>query len=331
MNFRNVYIETLRDEFQPFPVLQTFTFLHVHNYVHFLFITVNTLLKNNFYEIYQFIENKIQINVWTSPISTDALLFTNRKEIEQLFEEIQISKKYTFLVCDSFDLYCEIQPDPTLFQELIHSLQFHKIQSIIDKCKSFIDEHLIPLIDESQEGLEGNLFMSHHTTYTDLFKQKLINFINLLSYRGSITNILEIGFNSGFSALLMLLTNSHVKLTCVDLGEHRYTLPCFRVLKQHFGDRIHLIIGDSQHVLPTLHHKYELIHIDGGHFGNIPENDIVNTYPLTRVNTVLIMDDTNYQTLKDIWVRKSQEYCYSTFAMKEIAFSPHHDINIRVK
>ena len=47
---------------------------------------------------------------------------------------------------------------------------------------------------------------------------------------------MEIGFNSGFSTLLMLLTNPYVCVSCFDLGEHIYTMPCYEKLKEKFND-----------------------------------------------------------------------------------------------
>ena len=62
-------------------------------------------------------------------------------------------------------------------------------------------------------------------------------------------NVMEIGFNSGFSTLLMLISNTNMHITCFDLGEHSYTLPCYEKIKETFGDRISIVIGDSTKTL----------------------------------------------------------------------------------
>lgn len=332
MNFKNVYIEQLQKEHASFPVLQTFNFTNIHNYKNFLFVTKHVLLKNNFYELYQFIDTQDEKEVWTSPSQPDVIFFSNSSKINTLFQEIHKSHVYGFAIYNSINLYCEIQNDETVYNTFLNNFKFNRSQNIIGECKQFIDEHLLPLIIESQESLEGNLFMAHLTTqYTDIYSQKVSNFINLLTYRGNITNVLEIGFNAGFSALLMLLTNSHIHITCVDLGEYCYTLPCFRVLQEHFGDRIHLIIGDSQKVIPTLHHKYDLIHIDGGHTEEVASNDIQNTHFLTKPQTILIMDDTNDYMLSMLWEERSKHFGYVSFNMKELVETEYHNIKIRLK
>ena len=76
---------------------------------------------------------------------------------------------------------------------------------------------------------------------------------------------MEIGFNSGFSTLLMLISNPNIHIFCFDLGEHKYTIPCYEKLKETFGDRINITIGDSTKTLQNINDNYDLIHIDGGH------------------------------------------------------------------
>jgi predicted O-methyltransferase YrrM len=109
--------------------------------------------------------------------------------------------------------------------------------------------------------------MLHETIdYTNLFFDKQVNII-LASQSQNNNDVLEIGFNSGFSALLMLLTNENIKITCVDICTHKYTMLCFNKMKDIFGDRINIINGSSEKILPTLAgNTYDMIHLDGGHF-----------------------------------------------------------------
>lgn len=76
--------------------------------------------------------------------------------------------------------------------------------NIINKTKDIINNELLPIINNIGEPLEGNLFMYHLTTehYSEfIIKQK--NIIQTANQK-NIKEILEIGFNSGFSALLFL-------------------------------------------------------------------------------------------------------------------------------
>ena len=200
----------------------------------------------------------------------------------------------------------------------------------ITKTKQYINNHLLPIIKDSGDLLEGNIFMKHKTTeYTNEFLNKVKNISNLVLNK-NIKNVMEIGFNSGFSTLLMLLSNPNMKITCFDLCEHKYTGPCYIKLKEDFGDRITLIIGDSRVTLPKINEVYDLIHIDGGHSNELAESDILNSFRLSKQKTILIMDDYNFSNLNALWKR-----FIITFNLKPLNINlyntPHHDIKYVVK
>lgn len=195
----------------------------------------------------------------------------------------------------------------------------------IEITKQFINNHLLPIVEQCGELLEGNIFMIHHTTtYTDLYQNKAKNICNLVLNQ-NITQVAEIGFNSGFSALLMLMTNPTLHLTCFDLGEHSYTVPCYQKIKETFGERINLIIGDSTKTLPQEVGVYDLIHIDGGHSTEVANLDIVNSLRLSKRGTILIMDDYDFDNLHHLW-----NTYIDTYKLPQLDIftynSPHHDI-----
>ena len=204
-----------------------------------------------------------------------------------------------------------------------------QIESSINKTKYYITQNLLPIIIDTEEPLEGNLFTWHNTTdYTDAYLDKIKN-ISHLSMDPKIKNIMEIGFNSGFSTLLILMSNPNVKITCYDLGEHTYTLPCFNKLKATFGDRIQLIIGDSRDTLIKDNSKYDLIHIDGCHWEYIAESDIIQSYRLSKPGTILIMDDYNHDfedgDLHELWDRYVELYKLQP-VQKKLIPTPLHDV-----
>jgi predicted O-methyltransferase YrrM len=178
------------------------------------------------------------------------------------------------------------------------------MEDIIQRSKEYISQMLIPLVLKSNEPLEGNLFMQHHCyEYNDLFLNKVKNICTLSSQENT-KDVLEIGFNSGFSAVLILLSNSNIQLTCVDICEHTYAIPCFNKLKDDFGDRIQLIKGNSINVLSVLSQlekKYDMIHIDGSHDLTVAKSDVDNSYKLCKENGILIMDDYDAPWLKTLW------------------------------
>jgi len=183
------------------------------------------------------------------------------------------------------------------------------IQEIINRAKNIITNELLPIIKNLGEPLEGNIFMLHRTTeYTNQFFDKQVNFI-LAAKKENIHSVLEIGFNEGFSTLLMLLTNENINITCVDICEHSYTKMCFQKLQQIFGNRLRLLPGSSVEVVPTLiGNTYDLIHIDGCHLVNIAELDIINCLKLCKSGTLLIMDDTDGIELYNLWHHYVKKY-----------------------
>lgn len=216
----------------------------------------------------------------------------------------------------------------TKHRKMLHyivELKDDTISRHIDTAKKYIDQYLLPIIHNGGELLEGNIFMYHHTTtYTDLFLNKTKNISNIVlpSY---VRNVMEIGFNSGFSALLMLLSNPHITLTCMDLNEHKYTYPCFLQLQKTFGDRIRIILGDSTSTLPLMSDVYDVIHIDGGHSTYVAESDIIQSYRVSRKGTVLIMNDYDFENLHSLWDTYVAQYKLARLDTC-VYPTPHHDI-----
>lgn len=170
--------------------------------------------------------------------------------------------------------------------------------------------------------------MLHHTTkYTDVFLNKSKNISNLVLNK-NIKNVMEIGFNSGFSTLLMLLSNPNVHVSCFDLGNHKYTIPCYKKMKENFGDRINLIIGDSTKTLPNINNNYDLIHIDGGHSTVVADSDIINSYRLSKQGTIVIMDDYDFPNLHKLWDSYIVKYNLKKLDIN-VYNSPHHDIKYK--
>lgn len=212
----------------------------------------------------------------------------------------------------------------------LNKMKDFTINNNISNAKEYINLNLLPIINNCGELLEGNIFMLHHTTsYTDVFLNKIKNISNIVLNK-NIKNVMEIGFNSGFSTLLMLLSNPNIRVSCYDIGEHKYTLPCYNKLKETFGERINLIIGDSTKTLQYDTDLYDLIHIDGGHSTELAKSDIINSYNLSKNGTILIMNDYDFFNLHYLW----DEYIIK-YNLKKLNInlynSPHHDIKYVVK
>ena len=109
------------------------------------------------------------------------------------------------------------------------------------------------------------------------------------------------------------------------MGEHSYTLPCYAKLKETFGDRIQLIIGDSTQTLKEVDDNFDVIHIDGGHSTEVAESDIIQSHRLSLPGSILIMDDYDFSNLHELWDRYICIYHLKPLDI-QLYNSPHHDI-----
>ena len=186
---------------------------------------------------------------------------------------------------------------------VLYLLKDIAICGCIQNAKNYINENLLPIIKKSGAQLEGNVFMEFPCTnfeYSAKFVNKQKNIVNV-SMNKNVKMVLEIGFNSGFSALLFLLANASAKIHCVDLCGFEYTLACYEKLRETFGERITLTAGCSTKVLSKIDKKFDLIHIDGCHLAIVAEMDIVNSYRLSKKGTSIIMDDYDFPDLHKLW------------------------------
>ncbi len=180
--------------------------------------------------------------------------------------------------------------------------EFKKKDPMYDEYLLHLQE-LLKIIKAIGEPLEGNIFYQHHEPNPG--EQLLDKFVDkraaLAMFGMAHNNIVEIGFNAGFSALLMLTANPNLKLTSVDICEHKYTEPCFDYLASVFPGRVNLVRGDSTQVLAeVLQGNKDLTGyiIDGGHGLQVAETDLQNVIKYSNPHAVLCFDDSDFVQLR---------------------------------
>lgn len=165
------------------------------------------------------------------------------------------------------------------------------------------------IVRGSGEMLEGNLFYFHNSSQIEdkpdpRRSHKRRNLFRCLHGKNS---ILEVGFNAGHSALLMLSAFPLLHYTAVDIGSHRYTRPCAEYLKDRFSGRFEIHFGDSRDVLPKLRmekKRYDLIHVDGGHGPNTCASDLSNACLLTprMPSGHILLDDAKAPEIQPVYL-----------------------------
>ena len=121
----------------------------------------------------------------------------------------------------------------------------------------------------------------------------------LAAYAEKGGDVMEIGFNAGHSALIWLQGNPDLNLTSFDLCSHSYTQPTAEYVSKLFPGRFSLVCGDSTETVPAFAEAnpgraFDVIHVDGGHFEDMPLKDIRASFALSKPSTSIIVDDSCY-------------------------------------
>ena len=86
--------------------------------------------------------------------------------------------------------------------------------------------------------------------------------------------------NAGHSSVNWLISNPWIYLLSFDLGEHSYIPTTKHILDEFFPKRHSLILGSSVITVPMFvknhsNFKCDVLHVDGGHFDDIPIRGII--------------------------------------------------------
>jgi hypothetical protein len=215
-----------------------------------------------------------------------------------------------------------------------------------DEISKYISDLGIIALNNTDTEIEGNYFFSvcDDDEFDKIYikhKQANLYFCSLESG----LNICEIGFNAGFTSLLLLIARKNIKSTNLlifDIGEHRYVKLCLEYLRKNFENEdenikttIKYIEGNSIITFPeyinnnpSLIGTFDLIHVDGGHTYECIINDMKNADILLKINGIIVIDDTNvnyiYETVNNYIL--SEKYIEIFILDLSKCISPHRII-----
>jgi len=128
--------------------------------------------------------------------------------------------------------------------------------------------------------------------------------------------VCEVGFNAGHSALLWLLGGAD-RVISFELGQYNYSHVAAEWLLARFPGKLHLVMGDSVHSVPTFHamfpnEKCDIVLVDGGHYFEPAWKDLLHFKDLVDIGPggaidnsghVLLVDDTEMSEVGAAWAQ----------------------------
>ena len=139
---------------------------------------------------------------------------------------------------------------------------------------------LIDKLNKLPHSVEGHWSISH---------KQIVEVIKQLN----IKSMLEIGFNTGYSATMFLEILDLDKFYSIDIGIHNHVSPLYKLFKDNYKDRFEYLIENSLNIRNTYLNniKYDLIFIDGSHKYELALNDLLFCIEPKKTKYILL-DDT---------------------------------------
>jgi hypothetical protein len=122
---------------------------------------------------------------------------------------------------------------------------------------------------------------------------------------------LELGFNAGHSALVMLDANPCLKLTSIDIALHQYTRRCAEIISTRYPGRFNVLFGSSRNVLTGLatdnQFDFQIVHLDAGHSAKDFLFDLEYVLRHCSTGCTIVVDDAYIADINDLISMALQE------------------------
>jgi len=136
-------------------------------------------------------------------------------------------------------------------------------------------------------------------SFEGFYQQKIEQVIDLteLIYNKPDINVLEIGFNIGFSSELFLNNNDSLTLTSFDLGTHEYNTIAKEYIDSTYPNRHTLILGNPIETIPkfinqNINETFDILFINGCQDYTTTKKYIDDCKNLVNENSIIILDNT---------------------------------------
>ncbi|MCD7715418.1 MAG: O-methyltransferase [Lachnospiraceae bacterium] len=156
-----------------------------------------------------------------------------------------------------------------------------------------IPERMSVYINSLDSGNGAFLDELEHTAlkeHVPIIRKDMQSFLKMLLAMQRPKKILEVGTAVGFSAILMATNTEPVcRITTIENYEKRIIPARENFARAGLEDRITLLSGDAQELLPTLHEPYDFVFMDaakGQYMAFLPE-----ILRLLRIGGVLVSDN----------------------------------------
>jgi hypothetical protein len=163
---------------------------------------------------------------------------------------------------------------------------------------------------QSGERLEGNCYFRHESfePVPELASKRT----NLLEVGRRASRILEIGFNAGHSAVLLLSARRDSVLWVCDIATHGYVEACVAILQDAFPGRIRFVRGDSASCIPSFLASQpglmlDAVHVDGSHTPYAVCLDVHHVLPALVEGGLLVLDDISVPHIQALGVSLVRE------------------------
>ena len=127
--------------------------------------------------------------------------------------------------------------------------------------------------------------------------KEVIEFWTAVKEKTNFKKLVEIGFNAGHSASILLSLFDDVSVQSYDIGQFDITHSNGKLVKEKFGDRFSLKITDSLKITTGEVNGADILFIDGGHDFPIVSGDI-NLWERSDIPYVII-DDLQHRGVKN--------------------------------